>query len=59
MALRQTLLFFQANVLVKPEVLIGLAPQKFDKMRLVDPKSREFVAAQLVAFADLAQSAKA
>ena len=59
MAMRQTLLFFQANVLVKPEVLIGLAPQKFDEMRLVDPKSREFVAAQLVAFADLVQSAKA
>jgi len=36
-----------------------LAPQKFDEMRLVDPKSREFVAAQLVAFADLVQSAKA
>lgn len=53
MAMRQTLLFFQANVMVKPEVMIGLAEQRFDETRLTDPKSQEFVTAQLAAFSGL------
>ncbi|MDA0338266.1 MAG: NAD(P)H-dependent oxidoreductase [Proteobacteria bacterium] len=58
MALRQTLLFFQANVLSKPEVLIGIAGEKFNDQVLIDKMSREFVAAQLVEFVSLVLSTK-
>jgi len=50
--LRQTMVFLDAHVLNKPEVMIGQAPSKVDADgRLVDEATRKFVADQLVAFA--------
>lgn len=51
--LRQTMVFLDAHVLNKPEVMIGQAASKVDAAtgRLADETTRRFVADQLVAFA--------
>lgn len=50
--LRQSMVFLDAHVLNKPEVMIGQAPSKVDAGgRLVDEATRKFIADQLVAFA--------
>ena len=52
--LRQSMVFLDAHVLNKPEVMIGQAPAKIDaEGRLVDETTRKFVAEQLAAFAAL------
>jgi len=49
--LRKVLLFMNAAVLVKPEVFVGQAPQKFDAQgRCADATTRGFVQAQMDAF---------
>lgn len=49
--LRKVLLFMNAAVLVKPEVFVGQAPQKFDAQgRCTDDTTRGFVQAQMGAF---------
>ncbi len=48
LALRQTLLFVESPVLLKPEVLVFRAAERFDDAgELVDETARELVAAQL------------
>ncbi|CAH1651978.1 chromate reductase [Hyphomicrobiales bacterium] len=49
--LRQVLVFLDALPLNKPEVVIGSAGSKISDGRLVDPATRDFIAGQLVAFA--------
>jgi chromate reductase len=50
--LRQSMVFLDAHVLNRPEVMIGQAPSKVDADgRLVDEATRKFIADQLVAFA--------
>lgn len=50
--LRKVLLFMNAAVLVKPEVFVGLANQKFDAQgQCTDAQTRAFVQAQMTAFA--------
>lgn len=50
--LRQVMVFVDAYVLPRPEVMVGQAGAKFDgEGRLTDEKTREHVAAQLGAFA--------
>lgn len=52
--LRKVLLFMNASVLVKPEVFVGQAPQKFDaEGRCTDEATRKFVQAQMDAFMQL------
>jgi chromate reductase len=52
--LRKVLLFMNASVLVKPEVFVGQAPQKFDaEGRCTDETTRKFVQAQMDAFQQL------
>ena len=52
--LRKVLLFMNASVLVKPEVFVGQAPQKFDaEGRCTDEATRKFVQAQMDAFQQL------
>ena len=55
--LRQSLVFLDAVVLNKPEVMIGQATGKVDEktLELTDAKTREFIAGQLKAFAILAR----
>lgn len=55
--LRQTLVFLDAWVLNKPEVMIGLALEKFDteKQELTDQKTRAYLTRQIEALADLAR----
>ena len=49
--LRKVLLFMNAAVLVKPEVFVGFAPQKFDASgHCTDATTRGFVQAQMDAF---------
>lgn len=49
--LRKVLLFMNAAVLVKPEVFVGHAPQKFDSDgHCTDVTTRNFVQAQMQAF---------
>lgn len=49
--LRKVLLFMNAAVLVKPEVFVGQAPQKFDaRGECTDATTRSFVQAQMDAF---------
>jgi chromate reductase len=50
--LRTTLDSLEAHALLKPEVMISLAPEAFDETGLADPKARQVVAAQLAAFED-------
>ncbi len=50
--LRQSMVFLDAHVLNRPEVMIGQAPSKVDaEGRLADEATRKFIADQLVAFA--------
>lgn len=50
LALRQSLLFTETYVLLKPEVFIGKASEKFDaELRLTDEPTRAFVAKLLAA----------
>lgn len=53
--LRQALVFLDAWVLNKPEVMIGLALEKFDteKQELTDQKTRAYLTRQIEALADL------
>src|SRR5688572_1770438 len=56
MALRQTFLFTETYVLLKPEVLVARAQDKFDaEGRLTDEKTREFVGKLLAALVPWAQ----
>lgn len=54
--LRQSLVFMDAIVLNKPEVMIGQAAEKFDtaRLELTDQRTRDFLARQIQALADLA-----
>lgn len=59
--LRQSLVFLDARVLNRPEVMIGLAQNKMsagDMPELTDAQTREFIGKQLAAFADMARAAK-
>lgn len=50
LALRQSLHCTETRVLLKPEVFVGKAPEKFDaELRLIDETTREHVAKLLVA----------
>lgn len=53
--LRQTLVFLDAMVINKPEVMIGAVQDKVDATtgKLTDPSTREFVSRQLTALATL------
>jgi chromate reductase len=52
--LRKTLLFVNADVLVKPEVFVGMAAQKFDaEGRCTDEGTMNAVQTQLLAFEQL------
>ena len=55
--LRQSLVFLDALTLARPEVIIGQAAAKFDERsgELTDKATREFIAAQLRAFAAFAR----
>ncbi len=55
--LRQPLVFLDARVLNKPEVMVSAAHGKVDgqPLRLVDPSTREHIAKQLAALAALAR----
>lgn len=57
--LRQMLVFLDALVLNKPEVMIGQVAAKVDPdtMKLTDPNTRDFIEAQLKAFAAFARKA--
>ncbi|MDJ0388526.1 NADPH-dependent FMN reductase [Roseomonas sp. E05] len=59
--LRQSLVFLDATVLNKPEVMIGQVAGKVnaETLELTDTATREFIAGQLKAFAALARKAKA
>ena len=52
--LRQVLVFLDAYVLARPEIMVGAAAAKFDTQAgtLTDESTRRHVAAQLAAFAD-------
>ena len=51
--LRQAFVYLNGMVLNRPEVMIGQGPSRFDaEGRLTDAKTREFVAAQLLALRD-------
>lgn len=51
--LRQVFVYLNGMVLNRPEVMIGQGPSRFDaEGRLTDAKTREFVAAQLLALRD-------
>ena len=53
--LRQSLVFLDAFVLNKPEVMIGQAAEKFDseRLELTDQKTKDFLVRQINALADL------
>jgi len=54
--LRQILVFFDALVLNKPEVMVGQIPSKIDqeKVEISDAATRDFIANQLVALSKMA-----
>lgn len=58
--LRQSLVFLDALVLNKPEVMIGQVAGKVDEktLELTDQKTKEFIAGQLKAFAEFVRKAK-
>lgn len=58
--LRQSLVFLNAYVLNRPEVMIGQATGKFDtdRLELTDQKTRDFLATQITALAELARTVK-
>ena len=54
--LRQTLVFLDAHVLNKPEVMVGAVQNKIDdKGQITDQGTKDFIASQLKAFADFAR----
>jgi chromate reductase len=56
LALRQAFLFTETHAMLKPEVLVARAQEKFDaEGRLTDPKTREFVGTFLAALVPWAQ----
>lgn len=59
--LRQILVFFDALVLNKPEVMVGQIPSKVDQENdeITDTATRDFIATQLVALSKLAALHKA
>ena len=58
--LRQSMVFLDAQVLNKPEVMVGGAASKIDVegKKITDPQTREIIAAQLQAFATFAAQRK-
>ncbi|KXV59085.1 hypothetical protein AD947_04910 [Acetobacter tropicalis] len=58
--LRQSLVFLDAFVLNRPEVMIGQATGKFDteRLELTDQKTRDFLVRQITALAELARTVK-
>ncbi|GAL97934.1 NAD(P)H-dependent oxidoreductase [Acetobacter tropicalis] len=58
--LRQSLVFLDAFVLNRPEVMIGQATGKFDteRLELTDQKTRDFLVRQIMALAELARTVK-
>ncbi|MCG4255709.1 NADPH-dependent FMN reductase [Acetobacter senegalensis] len=58
--LRQSLVFLNAYVLNRPEVMIGQATGKFDtdRLELTDQKTRDFLVTQITALAELARTVK-
>ncbi|MDR6711102.1 chromate reductase [Pseudomonas hunanensis] len=59
--LRQILVFFDALVLNKPEVMVGRLPSKVDqeKDQITDAATQDFIATQLVALSKMASLHKA
>jgi chromate reductase, NAD(P)H dehydrogenase (quinone) len=59
--LRQSLVFLDALVLNKPEVVVGRVATKVnaESLELTDVETRDFIAGQLKAFAAFARRAKA
>jgi chromate reductase len=59
--LRQILVFFDALVLNKPEVMVGQLPSKVDQAddQITDPATRDFIATQLVALSNMVSQRKA
>ena len=54
--LRQTLVFLDAHVLNKPEVMVGAVQNKIDdKGQIADQATKDFIAGQLKAFAEFAR----
>ncbi|MDN7353029.1 NADPH-dependent FMN reductase [Acetobacter senegalensis] len=58
--LRQSLVFLNAYVLNRPEVMIGQATGKFDtdRLKLTDQKTRDFLVTQITALAELVRTVK-
>ncbi|MFP2873334.1 NADPH-dependent FMN reductase [Acetobacter tropicalis] len=58
--LRQSLVFLNAYVLNRPEVMIGQATGKFDidRLELTDQKTRDFLVTQITALAELVRTVK-
>ncbi|OXR38717.1 hypothetical protein PSJE_00385 [Pseudomonas jessenii] len=59
--LRQILVFFDALVLNKPEVMVGQLPSKVDQAndQITDPATRDFIATQLVTLSKMVSQRKA
>lgn len=59
--LRQILVFFDAHVLNKPEVMVGQIPSKVDQENdeITDSATRDFIGTQLVALSKMALLHKA
>lgn len=55
--LRQMLVFLNAQVLNKPEIMVGMAADKIKDGKLVDEKTRGFIKTQLEALLKAAQKA--
>jgi chromate reductase len=53
--LRQILVFLDAYVLNKPEVMVGQAPTKIENGKLVDATTRDFIVSQIASLAHLAR----
>jgi len=57
--LRQVMVFVDAQVFTRPEVIVGAAASKFDEAgELVDQTTRDAVRAQLVAFASFVEKSR-
>jgi chromate reductase len=59
--LRQILVFFDALVLNKPEIMVGQLPSKIDQVndQISDAQTRDFIATQLVALSNMVSQRKA
>ncbi|MNF17324.1 hypothetical protein D3C80_2207510 [compost metagenome] len=59
--LRQILVFFDALVLNKPEVMVGQLPSKIDQVndQINDAPTRDFIATQLVALSKMVSQRQA